>query len=213
MFQIENVIVENVLEIKNLTLYKDVISIEGQSGSGKSTFLRLLNNLDNPTLGKITYKKQALSDIPALALRKRIVMVPQDPVVFDGTIRDNLNIGLELSCEKPVSDVELKDMLNIFWLNKSLDVSASDLSGGEKQRMSLVRVLLMKRTEVFLLDEPTSSLDDKTTGHVMGKFLEWTYKQKQQVIMITHEKKVSEEFADEVITMDEYSKQIKGARK
>lgn len=208
MFQLENVIVNNVIEIESLTLDANVISIEGQSGSGKSTLLRLLNNLDDPSSGKIYLQEKNIIEIVPGELRKRVVMLPQSPTVFDGNIKDNLIIGLTLSEQSVPNDEKLKDILERVWLDKSLDTSASDLSGGEKQRMALARILLMEKAEVFLLDEPSSDLDDKTTKHVMKEFLNIAYKANQQIIMVTHDTIVSKNFADRIINMDIYSKQI-----
>lgn len=209
MFQIENLTVKNVIKIEKLKIDADVISIEGQSGSGKSTLLRLLNNLDNPSQGNIHYDDTRLTDIEPGTLRKKIVMVPQSPVVFDGTIRDNLLLGLELSGERAASDTELKDMLKLFWMDKDLEINGSDLSGGEKQRMALARVLLMKKADVFLLDEPSSDLDDETTNHIIRAFINQAKKQNQQIIMVTHDKHITDEFANQKINMDDYSMQIR----
>lgn len=208
MFQLENVIVNNVIEIESLTLDANVISIEGQSGSGKSTLLRLLNNLDDPSSGKIYLQEKNIIEIVPGELRKRVVMLPQSPTVFDGNIKDNLIIGLTLSEQSVPNDEKLKDILEKVWLDKSLDTSASDLSGGEQQRMALARILLMEKAEVLLLDEPSSDLDDKTTKHVMNEFLDTAYKANQQIIMVTHDTIVSKNFADRIINMDIYSKQI-----
>lgn len=208
MFQLENVIVNNVIEIESLTLDANVISIEGQSGSGKSTLLRLLNNLDDPSSGKIYLQEKNIIEIVPGELRKRVVMLPQSPTVFDGNIKDNLIIGLTLSEQSVPNDEKLKDILERVWLDKSLDTSASDLSGGEQQRMALARILLMEKAEVLLLDEPSSDLDDKTTKHVMNEFLDTAYKANQQIIMVTHDTTVSKNFADSIINMDTYSKQI-----
>src|SRR5699024_8363156 len=106
----KNLVVEDVLYINNLKLTSNMVSIEGQSGSGKSTLLRLLNNLDEPTAGTIKFGEEMLSSIPPQTLRKRIVMVPQDPVMFDGTIRDNLLIGLQFTEEENAKDNQLKDI-------------------------------------------------------------------------------------------------------
>lgn len=208
MFQLKDVVVKDVLEVDDLTLNADVISIEGQSGTGKSTLLRLLNNLDDPTSGLIYFNEKKLTNITPLKLRKKIVMLPQNPVIFDGTIKHNLNLGLQLSDQELVSDEELKDMLDLFWLDKGLDTSANDLSGGEKQRLSLARILLMKETEVFLLDEPSSDLDDKTTNHIIESFIKHAKKNKQTIIMVTHDKSISKTFADDIINMDQYSKNV-----
>lgn len=208
MFVLKEIIINDVLEIDELTLSSEVISIEGQSGTGKSTVLRLLNNLDDPTSGDIYFKEQKLTDIEPLKLRKRIVMLPQNPVIFDGTIKDNLNIGLDLSNQELASDESLKEILNSFWIDKDLETSASDLSGGEKQRVSLARILLMKQAEVFLLDEPSSDLDDKTSEHIIDNFIKRAKKNNQQIIMVTHDEHISERFADIVINMDNYSKNV-----
>lgn len=208
MFKIENLIVENVLEIKDLELQGSVVSIEGQSGGGKSTLLRLLNNLDSPKSGTIYYKDESLTKMNPMELRRNIVMVPQEPVVFDGTIRDNLLIGLTFSGQDKINDSSLKDILEKLWLeDKKLDTSASDLSGGEKQRLTLARVLLMKKANVFLLDEPASSLDDETTEHVLNEFINQA--KEQQIIMVTHDKRVSDQYADQKINMDDYSVRLK----
>lgn len=210
MFKMNNLMVENVLEIKDLELDSRVISVEGQSGSGKSTLLRLLNNLDEPTSGTIQFGESELSSIPPQELRKRIVMVPQDPVMFDGTIRDNLLIGLQFSGEKNVPDDRLKEVLDMFRLDKDLDTKVSELSGGEQQRIALGRVLFLAKAEAYLLDEPSSDLDDRTTAHIMEQFIETAKEQGKQTIMVTHDKTVSKNFADSIINMDPYSKQIKG---
>jgi len=208
MFHLKNIIVRDVLEIKSLTLDASVISIEGQSGSGKSTLLRLLNNLDDPTSGEIYLQEKNIKEINPRELRKRVVMLPQSPTLFDGTIRDNLIIGLTFS-EQPVpADENLNNILEKLRVKKSLDTNASDLSGGEQQRMALARILLMKEAEVFLLDEPSSDLDDKTTKHVMKEFIDLSKEANQQIIMVTHDTTVSKNFADSIINMDTYSKQF-----
>jgi|SRR5690625_1642937 len=209
MFQLENLVVQHVLEIDDLSLEENVISIEGQSGSGKSTLLRLLNNLDDPTSGKIYFKQKNIEDISPLELRKKVAMLPQSTVIFDGSIRDNLTIGLTFSNQAPATEEALQQMLDNLWISHSLDTNASDLSGGEQQRIALGRILLMKEAEVFLLDEPSSDLDDRTTDHVMKKFIDIAKEAGQQIIMVTHDQHVSEKFADVVVNMDPYSKRIK----
>ena len=209
MFHIENLVVQDVIQIDALQLDESVISIEGQSGSGKSTLLRLLNNLDDPTSGTIHYQDELLTNIEPMSLRKKIVMVPQNPVVFDGTIRENLLKGLEFSGAGAAPDDRLKDLLEALWLDKDLETSASELSGGEKQRMALGRVLLMDQAEVFLLDEPSSDLDDETSNHVIREFISHASEQQQQTIMVTHDKQITDQFAKQKINMDDYSMHIR----
>src|SRR5690625_5777784 len=96
MFKIDHLVVENVLKINELKLDASIVSIEGQSGSGKSTLLRLLNNLDTPKSGTIYYNDKSLIEIEPMELRRKKYMGPQHPDGFDGTLRDNLLIGLKL---------------------------------------------------------------------------------------------------------------------
>lgn len=206
MFRVENLIVKDVLAIEQLTLLDSVITIEGQSGSGKSTLLRLLNNLDEPTSGTIYFKEKSLTHMAPQQLRKRIVMVPQNPVIFDGTIQHNLLIGNMFSGGPLAENKQLEQMLDLLWLDKSLEEDANDLSGGERQRVALGRVLLMKQAEVYLLDEPSSELDDKTRDHVIKEFIQVAQQQSKQVIMVTHDHHITENFAEKVIHMDSFSK-------
>lgn len=210
LFTIKNVRVADMLQIDHLEIKEDVTCIVGQSGSGKSTLLRLLNNLDDPTAGEILFNGENIINIAPRKLRKKIVMLPQTPVSFDGTIRDNLLIGLEFSGEKPATDEQLEEILQVLSLHKDLETDIYDLSGGERQRVSLGRVLLMKDVEAYLLDEPSSELDDETAKHVLANFIDFTKENNRQLIMVTHDQKVRERFADETITMDQYSKVVSG---
>src|SRR5699024_7348164 len=209
MFQLQNVEVEDVLEMKDVCLESNVISIEGQSGSGKSTLLRLLNNLDSPTTGNILFKKQNLTDIPPQQLRKQVVMVPQNPVIFDGDIQDNLLIGHTFSGAVKPKKAKLKEILENLWLDKPLYTKASELSAGGMQRLYRGRVLLLIHAEVCLLDEPSSYVDERTGSHVMKYFMETAQQQQQQTILVTHDKSITEQFATSSLNRDQYSKQIR----
>lgn len=90
--------------------------------------------------------------------------------------------------------------LETVQLQKSLDESAENLSGGEKQRLALARLLLLN-PEVYLLDEPTSALDEEAELTVMGRFLEKVKREKGTVIMITHSKQLADMCAEERIVL------------
>lgn len=211
MFQLQNIVVKDIFTIDNLTLKEDIIAVIGQSGSGKSTLLRLLNNLDDATSGIILFNGRKLTDFSPQNLRRKIVMVPQNSVIFDGTIRENLLIGLKFSKQKTIEDQVLIDMLHSFLIDKTLDTDASELSGGEQQRLTLVRILLMGQAEVFLLDEPTSELDDKTTEHVMQQLIKLVRNNEQKIIMITHNKQVAKKYSNKIINMDKYNDNIESS--
>ncbi|AIK40100.1 ABC transporter family protein [Bacillus pseudomycoides] len=199
MFLLNDVTYKDILHIPYLEIHKEKITcIIGESGSGKSTLLRMLNDLQSPTAGEIEYNGAPISSYPPIQLRREVVMLGQTPPIFDGTVKDNLLMGLRFS-EKPFPTNEsLQEALAIVSLEKDLTHIASSLSGGEKQRLSLARVLLMD-PPVYLLDEPTSALDADTERRVMKQFTAITRQKKKTVIFITHSQHLPEEIADDMI--------------
>lgn len=135
----------------------------GPSGSGKSTILRLLNRLEDPTRGQVSFRGQDVRSLDPIALRRRVAMVLQTPVMLPGTVRANLEAGLRIrgeSLREPGAWLE-RVGLSPDMLNKN----ARDLSGGEKQRVALARTLATQ-PEALLLDEVTASLDAKSAAAV-----------------------------------------------
>jgi len=199
MFLLKNVKYKDILYIKNLNIKKNKVTcIVGGSGSGKTTLLRLLNKLISCDSGEIFYDNNSLNDISSIELRRKVVMLPQSPAIFKGSIKDNLLIGLNFS-EKPlVTDDELYKVLNLVNLNKSLTQDAEKLSGGEKQRVALGRVLLLQ-PEVLLLDEPSSALDEETEHMIIKALVDYTKENSKTLIMVTHSKKVANDFSDHII--------------
>ncbi|MDA1839474.1 ABC transporter ATP-binding protein [Bacillus cereus group sp. BY17LC] len=199
MFILKDVTYKDILHIPYLQIQKEKITcIIGESGSGKSTLLRMLNDLQSPTSGTIEYNGKQISDYPPIQLRRDVVMLGQTPPIFDGTIKDNLLMGLRLS-EKPFpNDDILQSALKIVSLEKNLEDTADSLSGGEKQRLAFARIVLMD-PPVYLLDEPTSALDSDTERRVMKQFTTLAREKKKTVIFITHSQQLPEEIADDII--------------
>lgn len=95
MFSLKDVQFKNILQIPNLELHEgEIICLFGESGSGKSTILKMLNNMLSPDKGEVLYLNKPVSEYNPMELRQEVVMLGQDPVVFDGTVRENLLIGL-----------------------------------------------------------------------------------------------------------------------
>ncbi|MBT2643544.1 ABC transporter ATP-binding protein [Bacillus sp. ISL-41] len=205
MFELKNVQVDGIILIDELTIPSNQFTcIVGPSGSGKSTLLRLLNDLSNPDDGEILFKSKSISNLDPLQLRRTVVMVSQAPVIFDGSIEDNLQIGRSFSEKEPASAKEMEGMLQLFLLDKRLDEEADHLSGGEKQRLSWARAMLLN-PEVFLLDEPTSALDEDTARTVLTRFYDYAKSNLKTVIMITHSKELAGLVAENTIDMSQYS--------
>jgi len=210
MFHLNKVRYKNILSITNLSIEENkVTSIVGESGSGKTTFMKLLNKLISADEGDISFNGTSLKDISSIDLRRKVVMLPQSPAIFAGTVRDNLLIGLRFSEKSIVLDDELKEILKSVHLNKSLDEDSEKLSGGEKQRLALGRVLLMK-PEVLLLDEPSSALDEDTEELIIRHLVNYTRQSNKTLIMVTHSKKIAKSFSDVIIEIKKGSIVDKG---
>lgn len=134
----------------------EITSIIGPNGAGKTTLLRILNLLTTPTSGKLFFDNCELKKA-ALALRRRMTMVLQNPIMFNGSVYNNVAYGLKIrGIKSPKFEVE--KALSIAGLSKIKNQSALTLSGGEAQRAAIARALVL-RPEVLFLDEPTADLD------------------------------------------------------
>ncbi|MCO1600203.1 ABC transporter ATP-binding protein [Desulfosporosinus nitroreducens] len=203
MFSLNNVRFKNILDIKHLKVPSNKVTcIVGESGSGKSTLLRLLNNLISCDSGEISFNDRPLSTINSVELRRTIVTLSQQPVIFPGTVKDNLLIGLKFA-EKPLVDEEkLRQILRMVSLSKELYEDSDKLSGGEKQRLALARVILLD-PEVFLLDEPSSALDEETERIIVEMLVAYTKDTNKTLIMVTHSKKVAKDYSDNIIEINQ----------
>ncbi|MBS4537312.1 ATP-binding cassette domain-containing protein [Clostridium sp. D2Q-11] len=202
MFKLDKVKYKNILNIDNLHIKEGIITcLLGESGSGKTTLLRLLNDLISPTEGSILYKNKNIVDMNPVELRRKVLMLGQTPITFEGTIRENFNMALEFSEKEKAEDDILQKYLDISNLNKSLDHNAKEMSGGERQRLALARVLLLDG-EVLLLDEPSSALDEDTEKFVIESVVKYAKDNNKSVIMVTHSSLIAKEYGDEIIRMN-----------
>lgn len=135
----------------------EVLAITGPSGSGKSTILRIAAGLSAPDGGKVLLDGIEYEKIEPTALRRRVGLCFQTPWLFDQTVKDNLSFVYEARRRAPETG-RMEELLEEFGLGGFLEKDVMPLSGGEKQRVSLVRSLLAD-PEVLLLDEATSALD------------------------------------------------------
>ncbi len=151
--------------------------------------------------GEIYYKNKELENFNPVELRREVMMLNQNSLIFAGTIKDNLIKVFKLLEVDIPSDQLLKDVLNSFNLDKRLDKKVNNLSGGEKQRLALARMILLD-AEVLLLDEPSSSLDQKTEKIVIEEVINYVRENNKTLIMITHSEEIAKIYSDKVITID-----------
>ncbi len=164
----------------------DSLTLVGPSGSGKSTLLRCLNRLEEPAPGMVFFKDRDITTLDPLDLRRRVAMVQQTPVVFEGTVRDNLEVQPK-AATLDLSDARLARTLEAVGMDpRFLDRDGATLSGGEKQRVTIARALLGE-PEVLLLDEPTSALDPPNTALVVETVVRLRETLGLTVVAVTHQ--------------------------
>jgi putative ABC transport system ATP-binding protein len=136
----------------------DVLAIIGPSGSGKSSLLRLLNRLDEPSQGTVFLEGKDYREIAPRELRQRVGMLLQQPFLFPGSVAENLAFGPEAH-GGTLTPARAAELLGSVGLPGYGERDVARLSGGEAQRVALARTLA-NEPDVVLLDEPTSALDE-----------------------------------------------------
>lgn len=199
MFKFEHVKYKDIIDIDNLNInLGEVTCIIGPSGSGKSTCLRLINKLISPTTGIISLNGENIANINSVEYRRKVPMLSQSPVSFPGSIRDNLLMGRKFQGKNEVSDSDLQNALDKVSLDEPLDKNIENLSGGEQQRVSIARLMLLD-SDIFLLDEPSSALDDITEDFVIKSMVDMAKSQNKTIIYVTHSNSMAEKYSDRVI--------------
>lgn len=194
--------------LDNVTLNikpKEFISLAGQSGAGKTTFLRLLLSEESPTSGKIFFKKQNVNlirskDLPFL--RRKIGVIFQDfRLLPKKTAAENIAFAMEVSgYDKTEIERDVPQVLGLVGLSDKADSFPSQLSGGERQRVAIARALI-HRPEVILADEPTGNLDLLNTWDVI-KLLLKINELGTTIVLATHDREVINNLGKRVITLD-----------
>ena len=211
--------IENIFEVQNITFrYDDLpalndlslnikanqrVAILGANGSGKSTFLRLLDALYFPEKGTVTAFGEALTeenfqdDEFAFRFRRKVALVFQNPDVqlFNPTVFDEVAFApLQMRWAKDEIKRKVAEVLDLMGIAHLKDRSPHRLSGGEKKRVALASVLILD-PQVILMDEPTAALDPKSRGQVVDFLANWRGSDKT-VITATHDLDVIEDIAD-----------------
>ena len=163
----------------------EVLAIVGPSGSGKSSLLRLLNRLDEPTSGTVYVEGTDYRQIAPQELRRKLGMVNQRPYLFPGTVEQNLQFG-PLQRGESLSKDSVDELLGRVGLQGYASRNVANLSGGEAQRVSVARTLANSPL-VLLLDEPTSALDETSKREVEASIQTVVRDQGLTCILVTHD--------------------------
>lgn len=204
IFEVENVsftYVNKAIGIKDLSLKVkrgEAVSILGANGSGKSTLLKILDGLYFPQKGKIKFLNKVLTEKSlkdpdfAKEFRKRVGLVFQDPDVqlFLPTVKDEIAFApLQMGLSKEEVKAKVDEAVKNLGIEKLVDRAPYHLSEGEKKKVSLASILTLD-PDVWLLDEPTASLDPKTQSWVID-FLLSLKEQKKTIIIATHDLEIA----------------------
>ncbi len=184
----------------------EVISIIGPSGTGKSTFLRCLNLLEQPTGGSIVIDGEEVLNgkINASRLRQKMGMVFQSFNLFNHlSVLDNVCIGPVklLGKSRKEAEAKAKELLKMVGMAEKAHAMPSELSGGQKQRAAIARCLSMD-PEIILFDEPTSALDPTMVSEVLS-VIRALARQGMTMAIVTHEMSFARDVSTRVVYMDE----------
>jgi ABC-type methionine transport system ATPase subunit len=167
----------------------EIFTIIGPSGSGKSSILRLMNRLDEPTSGQILFRDKPVADYSPQMLRRKIAMAFQGPKLFGPKVEDDLTYSYSIDSEQ-AGDAEISErcseLIQLVGLAADfLDREVDRLSGGEVMRVAIARAL-MRQPEVLLLDEPTSGLDPEAARALLGVVKELNKAKGFTIVIVTH---------------------------
>lgn len=203
MFEIKDVRYKNILYVKNMIIEENRITcIVGKSGGGKTTFLKLLNDMLDYDSGSIKFKNKEITEYDPVQLRRKVPMLPQEPVIFPGTIEENFILTREYAGKDGKSEQEFMKILETVGMGgHSLAEDAEKLSGGEKQRIALARVILLD-PDILLLDEPSSALDEETEKLIIRMVVDYIKRKNGTLVMVTHSTGIAEEYAEKIVTIN-----------
>ncbi|WP_223565946.1 iron ABC transporter ATP-binding protein FetA [Pantoea sp. OVA07A] len=176
-----------LLKPVSLQLYQgDCVLLTGPSGSGKSTFLKILASLITPTSGQLFFRNSDITTLRAEAYRQQVSYCFQTPQLFGQTVYDNLALPWQIRRQKPQRDKLVAALESVNLSGDVLNKPVEQLSGGEKQRVGLLRNLQFM-PEVLLLDEVTSALDEEKRLSVLSLINRIAAEEKVAVVRISHD--------------------------
>jgi len=175
----------------------------GATGSGKTTFLRLLNRLTDPSVGTIFLNGKNIQEIPIQTLRRRVMLVPQEPSLLGMTVTEAIAYPLKLQnfTQSEIDSRSQKWLDKLQIDRKLLNRSELELSLGQRQWIAIARALVME-PEILLLDEPTSALDRGLSHLLLDTLTELTQlPQPVTVVMINHQLDLVQTWCDRLICL------------
>ncbi|MFH1148776.1 MAG: phosphate ABC transporter ATP-binding protein [Pseudomonadota bacterium] len=192
-----------ILDDINVVLQKgSAYAIIGPNGSGKTTFLRLLNLLEPPSRGRIFYAGLNTKEAESLAVRREMAFLSQQPVMFNCSVFENVAMGLRFRrTEKSLLRERVQEILSRLSLDAVGRRNARTLSGGEKQRVAVARAVVFS-PKVLLLDEPTAYLDKENEAILETLILGLQERENITIVMVTHNMDQAMRLTDRIVVFE-----------
>jgi tungstate transport system ATP-binding protein len=196
-----------VVDVDHLVVRRgEILVILGPSGSGKSVLLRMFNLLEAPTAGTITFdgrEAQGLSGHERAAVCRRMAMIFQVPLLFRGTVEQNVGYGLKVRRVLSAQRADpVREMLKVVGLSELADSQVTTLSGGEAQRVSVARALVLK-PDILFLDEPFANLDVPTRRSLQVELREILHQRGMTAVFVTHDQEEAARLGDRILVLHE----------
>ena len=199
----------DTVALKNATLHidqGDFVCVVGPTGSGKSTFIKLITKEIEPDEGEVYVEGKPLSKLSnrdVAFLRRDIGMVFQDFKLLDNkTVFENVSFAMEVvRCNKKTIDRQVPQMLSVMGIEDKANNYPNELSAGEQQRVAIARAII-NNPRILIADEPTGNLDPETAWEIM-QLLELVNKRGTTVVMVTHARDIVNRMNKRVIAIDQ----------
>ncbi|MBQ3931026.1 MAG: cell division ATP-binding protein FtsE [Clostridia bacterium] len=199
----------DTVALKNATLHidqGDFVFVVGPTGSGKSTFIKLITKEIEPDEGEVSVEGKPLSKMSnrdVAFLRRDIGMVFQDFKLLENkTVFENVSFAMEVvRCSKKTIDRQVPQMLSVMGIEDKANNFPSELSAGEQQRVAIARAII-NNPRILIADEPTGNLDPETAWEIM-QLLELVNKRGTTVVMVTHARDIVNRMNKRVIAIDQ----------
>ena len=178
---------KTILDGVNLQIHEgEILALLGPNGSGKTTILKILAFIEEPTSGEVKFQGEIVAERNVEKTRLLSSLVFQKTVLFNMSVYNNVSYGLKIrKVPKRLRDEEVKNALKLVRLEGFENRPARRLSSGEQQRVAIARALVLK-TKLLLLDEPTANLDPKNAAIVEEVIATVNREQKTSIVMATH---------------------------
>ncbi len=176
-------------------------AIIGPNGAGKTSLLRLLGLLEKPDQGRSFFQDQDTTSLwpQCLSLRRRLGFLHQSPLLFQGTVLDNLAVGLKFrGVPRSERRQRVTEILAAFGLTSLVRRPAAHISGGEAQKVALARIMVFD-PEVLLLDEPTANLDPHNAFEFERLIADIHGQQGKTIILVTHDLGQAERLSQQIL--------------